>query len=143
MINSEVIPPVKQCESFKYLGRYFNFDMNNKNHKDLALSNLQTMLQATDSLSIHPKSKLLLYDRHVLSKLSCHLTVVDIGKTWISENLDNIVTQYVRRWLDLPISATISSIIPSHKKFWTWVSVAFYKISAVSNNTKLFLEIIL
>ena len=49
LINSEVIPPVKQGESFKYLGRYFYFDMNNKDHKDLALSNLQTMLKAIDS----------------------------------------------------------------------------------------------
>ena len=48
-INSEVIPPVKQGESYKNLGHYFNFDMNNKDHKDLALSNLQTMLKA-----IHP-----------------------------------------------------------------------------------------
>ena len=112
LINSKVIPSVKQGKSFKYLGRCFNFDMNNKDHKDLALSNLQTMLKAIDSLSIHPKNKLLLYERYILSKLSWHLTVADLGKTWISENLDNIVTKYVRRWLDLPISATISSIIP-------------------------------
>ena len=45
LINSEVIPPVKQGESFKHLGRFFNFDMNNKDHKDLALSNLETMLK--------------------------------------------------------------------------------------------------
>ena len=45
------------------------------------------------------------------------LTVADLGKTWISENLDNIVTKYVRQWLDLPIAAAISSIIPSHKNF--------------------------
>ena len=70
LIDSEVIPPVKQIESFKYLGRYFNFDMNNKAPKNLVLSNLQTMLKAIDSLIIHPKNKLLSYDRYVLSKLS-------------------------------------------------------------------------
>ena len=117
LINLEVIPPEKQGESFKYLGRYFNLDMNNKDHKDLALSNLQTMRKAIDSLSIHPKNKLLLYERKILSKLSWHLTVADLGKTWISENLDNIVTKYVRRWLDLPISATLTSIIHLHSKF--------------------------
>ena len=31
-----------------------------KDHKDLAQSNLQTMLEAIDSLSIHPKNKLLI-----------------------------------------------------------------------------------
>ena len=117
LINSELIPPVKQGESFKYLGRYFNFDMDNKDHKELVKSSLQTMLKTIDSLNIHPRNRLLLYDRYVLSKLSWHLTVTDLGKTWICENLDNIVTKYVRQWLDLPISATLSSIIPSRNYF--------------------------
>ena len=59
----------------------------------------------------------LLYHRYVLSKLSWHFTVTDLGKTWISENLDNIVSQYIRRWLELPISATLSSIVLSSTKF--------------------------
>ena len=117
LINSELIPHVKQGESFKYLGRYFNFDMDNKDHTELITSSLQTMLKTIDSLNIHPRNRLLLYDRYVLSKLSWHLTVADLGKTWICENLDNIVTKYVRQWLDLPISATLRSIIPSCKYF--------------------------
>ena len=117
LINSELLAPIKQGESFKYLGRFFNFDMKNKDHKELALSNFQNMLKAIYSLSIHPKNKLLLYERYIVSKLSWHLTAADLGKTWIPENLDNIVTKYVRRWLDLPIYATISSTIPSHNKF--------------------------
>ena len=117
LINSEVVPPVKKDESFKYLGRFFNFDMDNKDHKDFLISNLHTLLKKIDTFNIHPRNKLLLYDRYVLSKISWHLTVADIGKTWISENLNNIVTKYVRQWLDLPISATISSIIPSRRNF--------------------------
>ena len=54
LINSELIPPVKQGEPFKYLGKYFNFDMDNEYHKDLVNSNLQTMLKTIDSLNIHP-----------------------------------------------------------------------------------------
>ena len=77
LINSELIPPVKQGESFKYLGRYFNFDMDNKDHKELVKSSLQTMLKTIDSLNIHPRNRLLLYDRYVLSKLSWHFTVAD------------------------------------------------------------------
>jgi len=41
-------------------------------------------------LNIHPRNKLLLYYRYVLSKISWHLTVAGLGKTWISENLDNV-----------------------------------------------------
>ena len=114
-INSEVVPPVKKDESFKYLGRFFNFDMDNKGHKDFLISNLHTLLKRIETFNIHPRNTFLLYDRYVLSKISWILTVANIGKTWISENLDNIVTKYVRQWLDLPISATISSIIPSRK----------------------------
>ena len=69
------------------------------------------MLKTIDSLSIHPRNRLLLYDRYILSKLPWHLTVTDLGKTWICENLDNIVRKYVHQWLDLPVSATLSSII--------------------------------
>ena len=97
LINSEVVPPVKKDESFKYLGRFFNFDMDNKDHKDFLISNLQALLKKIDIFNIHPRNKLLLYDRYVLSKISWHLTVADIGKTWISENFDNIVTKYVRQ----------------------------------------------
>ena len=53
-------------------------------------------------MHVHPKNKLLLYHRHALSKLSWHFTVTDLGKTWISENLDNIVSKYIRQWLSFP-----------------------------------------
>ena len=63
LINSEVVPPVKKDESFKYLGRFFNFDMDNMDHKDFLISNLQTLLKKIDTFNIHPRNKLLLYDR--------------------------------------------------------------------------------
>ena len=101
-INSELVPPVKNGESFKYLGRFFNFGMDNKDHKEILKSSLQTMLKTVDSFYIHPKSKLFLYHCYVLSKISWLFTVTDLGKTWISENLDNIVSKYIRQWLELP-----------------------------------------
>ena len=42
LINSEVVTPVKNDESFKYLGRFFNFDMDNKDHKDFLIANLHS-----------------------------------------------------------------------------------------------------
>ena len=111
------MPPIQNGESFKYFGRSLNFDIDNKDHKEILKSSLQTMLKAVDSLYIHPKNKLLLYHRYVLSKISWHFTVTDLGKTWISENLDNIVSKYIRQWLELSISATLSSIVLSSNKF--------------------------
>ena len=105
-INTKIVPPVENGESFKYLGRFFNFDMDNKDHKEIIKSYLQTMLKTVDSLYIHPNIKLLLYHRNILSKISWHFAVTDLGKKWISENLDNIVSKYIREWFELPISAT-------------------------------------
>ena len=46
---------------------------------------------------LHPKNKLHLYSRYVLSKLSLHLTVAPLSKVWIVENIDPIVIQYIRK----------------------------------------------
>ena len=37
--------------------------------------------------------------------------------TWVVENLDSLVFKYIRQWLVLPISATLSSIILSKSQF--------------------------
>ena len=87
-INSEVIPPVKQVESFSYLRRYFSLDMNNKDHNYLALSNLQTMLKTSGALNSIPRTNYFYIDiRYILSTITFHLTAKDLGKTLISENL--------------------------------------------------------
>ena len=83
---SEVVPPVKKDKSFKYLVRFFNFDMDNNDHKDFLMSNLHALLKKIATLNIHPRNKLLLYDPYVLAKISWHVTVADLGKKWISEN---------------------------------------------------------
>ena len=75
------MPTVKSGESFKYLGRYFNFEMDNKVHKEKLQSSLVDMLTNNDSLSLLPKNKLLLYQRYLLLKLSWHLTVANLAKT--------------------------------------------------------------
>ena len=53
----------------------------------------------------------------MLSKLSWHLTVADLSKTWVVQNLDNIVTEYIRQWLVLPFSATLITPILMKSKY--------------------------
>ena len=115
-INSELLPVVNSGESFKYLGRYFNFEMDNKKRKEHLKSCLLDMMKLNDSLRILLKHRLL-YQRHVLSKLSWHLTVVHLSKIWSIQNLDNVVVRFVRQWLDLPNSATLSGISLPRNKF--------------------------
>jgi len=73
-INNEIVPAVKSGDSFKYLGRYFNFEMDNEIHKEKLKSSLPDMLTRIDALPVLPKNKLLLYQRYILSKLSWHFT---------------------------------------------------------------------
>ena len=103
--------------NLKYLGRYFNVDMDNNNHMSTLLSTIKDLMIKTDNLPCHSKCKLLLYHRFVLSKLYWHLAIADLSKTWVIDTLDNIVTSYVRKWLELPISATISSLILNKSRY--------------------------
>ena len=116
-LNNSLVPTVESNRSFKYLGRYFNFNMNNNDHISTLLSIIKDLMIKTNSLPCHPKFKLLLYHCFVLSKLSWHLTIADLSKTWVIDNLKNIATGYVRKWLELSISATISSLILNKSRY--------------------------
>ena len=91
--------------------------MNNEVHKKKLESSLSEMLKRIDALPILPKNKILLYQRYILSKLSWHFTVASLSKTWVVKNLDNVVIRFIRQWLDLPISATLSGIILPQNQF--------------------------
>ena len=80
-VNNEYIPPVprmKTDEDFEYFGRFFNYTMDNESHKQILLDNTEKMMKAIDKLPLYPKSKIQIYSKSVLSKLSWHLTVIII-----------------------------------------------------------------
>ena len=74
-------------------------------------------MKEIDLKPLHPKNKIIIYTRYVLSKLSWHFTITTLPKTWISENLDSMVNQYIRKWLEVPISATLSNVYLTTNKF--------------------------
>ena len=126
LINHAPVPAVKQGESFRYLGCYFDFSMSNQVHQNKLSSLFTELLKKLDS---SPKNKLLLYSRFVLCKASWHFTVADLSKTRVTENLDNLVSKYIRQWLDLPISSTLSSMILSKNQFGLNVILPSIKFS--------------
>ena len=93
LINDTPVLAIKQGESFRYLGRYFDFAMSNQVHRTKLSSLFTEILKEIDSLPLHPKNKLLLNNRCVLSKVSWHFTVADLSKTWVTENLYNFVSK--------------------------------------------------
>ena len=111
--------------------------MDNQNHMAEVLDLLNDVMQKIDSLSCHPKNKLLIYHRFVLSKLSWHLTIADLSKTWVVQNLDNVVSKYVRNWLELPIGATFSTLVLQKSRYGISLvlpSTKFIKCQTVIRN---------
>ena len=116
-VNTHLVPRIEIGKSFRYLGRYFNYDMSDQEHKSELLDVFDDIMNKIDELPLHPKDKILLYSRYLFSKISWHFTVSDISKTWICETLDSIASKYIRKWLQLPISATLSNVLLPHNKF--------------------------
>ena len=87
---------------------FFDFNMSNNQH----MSELSSLVQDLMN-DIHIKP---LYSGYVLSKLSWHFTIANISKIWITEHLDSAVNGYVRKWLDIPISGTLSNVFLEHNK---------------------------
>lgn len=116
-VNNHLVPRVENGKSFRYLGRYFDFNMSEENHKSELHDTLTDIMNEIDELPLHPKNKIMLYSRYALAKISWHFTVSDIGKTWVNEKLDGIASKYIRKWLELPISATLSNVLLPRSKY--------------------------
>ena len=70
LINKNVVPAVEKGKSFRHLRRFFNYLMDNKQHMSDLLDVTNHLLRKINDLPFHPKNKLLLYHRFVLSKTS-------------------------------------------------------------------------
>ncbi|CAB4018711.1 Hypothetical predicted protein [Paramuricea clavata] len=132
-VNNCLVPRVELGKSFRYLGRYFDFNMSDEDHKSEVYDTLTNILNEIDDLPLHPKNKILLYSRYVLSRISWHFTVSDIGKTWDNDKLDSIASTYIRKWLELPISATLSNVLLPHNKLWIKYHSTFNHIPSMPN----------
>ena len=116
-VNNHLVPRIEMGKSFRYLGRYFDYNMSDEEHKSELVKAFNDIMSKIDELPLHPKNKILLYSRYLLSKISWNFTVSDISKTWICETLDDIASKYFRKWLELPVSATLSNVLLPQNKF--------------------------
>ena len=71
---------------------------------------VQDLMNNIDIKPLHPKHKLFLHSRYVLSKLSWYFTITNISKTWKTEHLNSVVNGYIRKWLDIPKSGTLNNV---------------------------------
>ena len=86
-INSKLVPPAKNDDSFRSLGRHFDFTMSNEKHKSELIEISESLMFDLDKLAMHPKNKLHLYQKYVLFKISWYLTAANISNTWVCKNL--------------------------------------------------------
>ena len=117
IINRKLVPVVNIGVSFKYQGCYFNFSMDNSKRISILLETTNDLMTKIDQLPCHPKNNLSLYHRFILSKIAWHVTITVLSKTFVVENLDTIVAKFVRHWLELPISATLSQLLISKSNY--------------------------
>ncbi len=78
LIKNDLIPTVKIGESFEYLGRFFDFDMSNQEHKSKLISLIDELMSDIDLKPPHPKNKVLLYSRYVLSKILLFIIIIKV-----------------------------------------------------------------
>ena len=116
-LNNELVPQVKLEESFTYLGRHFNYAMDDAEHKSHVQERTNETLQDIDKLPLHPRHKIALYKSYLLSQISWDLTVANIGLTWVKNNLDNVASLYLRRWLEIPMNGTLDICLLSRTRF--------------------------
>ena len=111
--------------------------MTNAKHKSKLISLIDDLMSEIHLKPLHPKNKILLYSRYVLSKLSWHFTVARIPKTWVVENIDSPMNKCIRKWLEVPISGTLSNVFLTSNKFGLNilpVSVKFIQCQTVLRN---------
>ena len=109
-INGEKIPTIPPGESFVYLGKTFDFAMNNGVAKTKICEKLNSLLRITSSLHVSSQLKLQIMNRFIRTQLSFELRLYNFGRTWISQNLDSLCYQNIRNWLELPISCCVKEI---------------------------------
>jgi hypothetical protein len=100
-LNNEQIPTIKDNEEFVYLGKTFTIHMKPEKIEQELKNELSLYANVIHRLPLHPSNKLMIIMRYVYSKLRWRLTCYDIALTWVIQNLDPIVRDYVKRWLNL------------------------------------------
>ena len=115
-MNNHLVPRIEMGKSFRYLGRYFDYNMSDEEHKSELVKVFNDIMNKIDELPLHPKNKILLYSRYLLSKIFWNFAISGISKIWICETLDGIASKYFRKWLELPVSATLSNVLLPQSK---------------------------
>ena len=100
-IDNTKIPALDLGASFTYLGKMFNFEIDNAEVKTQLVSRLSKFLEIISNLNIKVQLKLKILKSYVPSQLNFDLRIYDLSYTWIGQNLDAIIINTVINWIEL------------------------------------------
>ena len=75
LVNNQIIPPVELEESFKYLGKEFNFKMSTEHKEKDLIDESSKYLTKLNSVPLHLRQKITVINRYVTSQLRWSLTI--------------------------------------------------------------------
>ena len=79
LVDNEVIPPVKTGESFMYLGKQFNYNMDDNAAKSEIVSKINGYLDKINYLPVKSHDKIHIVKQYVYSKITWYLSIYQVG----------------------------------------------------------------
>ena len=92
------VPIPFSTDPVRFLGMEVQVPKNNGAAREAVLSKLQRMLMSIDETPLTRKQKLLLYSGGVCPRMTWHLLIQEFPTTWMEQQVDAMVTRYLKRW---------------------------------------------
>ena len=88
-MNRERFRPRGNGDSFTYLEKEFNFNMNCDRVKENLMKTIRDFTNRIDTTTIHTLCQIEMCQKYVYLKIKWDLPIHDLSKTWVNENIDS------------------------------------------------------
>ena len=90
--------------------------MNNDEIKAELKNGVRKYVETIEKLPIKSFHQIEIMQRYVFSELKWWFSVYHLTETWVSENLDNVINRYYRKWLHFPVGGNATHLsLPKNK----------------------------
>ena len=110
IVHRETISPIELNESFIYLGKQFNFELNIEKIKTDIINNMTNYVRNIDKLPLIPLNKISIVQFYVFNKFRWRFSIYNLIETWIDKNTDKITSKFVTKWYQLSVCANVEHL---------------------------------
>ena len=110
-LGDNQISKVEFGEEFTYLGRRYNYEMNNDSAKNELVKRVFGLLRTTGQLKIRVQSKLKILSQYIHKLVLFDIKLYEFSLTWVEQSLDALCIRHIRDWMELPISACVREVM--------------------------------